>query len=203
MARFPESLPILPVRHKLLLPGGQITQTLIEPRYINLVQDALAVPDRLVGVCIVDNSKKGRPKDSFYAMGCAGKITSFEEMVDGSCSVVLTGYCRFALGEEIPTMRKYRRFVVDCRYYEDDLVIHPHTNIDKDTLIALVRSYAEHYAIDMDWSVLPKTPAFNIITFFSMHLPFDDSIRQSLLVAKTVEDRGRVLMTEIQAVVGK
>ncbi|MCE3232991.1 MAG: peptidase [Rickettsiaceae bacterium] len=180
------------MRDSLLLPGGQITQKVFEPRYINMVQDCLAAQDRLIGVCIVDGNNKGS-KDKFYNVGCAGKVTSFKEMVDGSFSFVLTGYCRFELGDEIPTMRKYRRFSVECEKYATDLRIDANTNINKPALIKLIRSYAEMCSISMDWDVLPDTPAFNIVTFFSMNLPFDDAQRQMLLEALTVEDRAVVL----------
>lgn len=191
----PESLPILPIRDGLLLSGGQITQKVFEPRYINMVQDSLAATDRLIGVCIINNDSKFQSKDKFYNIGCAGRITSFKEMVDGSFTVVLTGYCRFVLGEEIPTMRKYRRFAVDCADYAHDLRIDANPAIDKDNLIKQIRKHAEAKSISMDWAVVNNTPAFNIITFFSMHLPFSDEERQQLLEAVTVEDRAEVLLS--------
>lgn len=197
--KFPDSLPILPVRDNLLLAGGQITQKLIEPRYINMVQDSLASKDRMVGVCIVDSGKKYGSKDKFHNIGCAGKITKFEEMVDGSFFVVLTGYCRFKLHEEVPTMRQYRRFSVSFEDYEDDLVVNPNPDIDKLSLIEIIKEYAQKNSIAMDWDVMPNTPAFNIVTFFSMHLPFNDKQKQQLLEASTVEDRAGELSLLIKA----
>lgn len=191
--KFPDSLPILPVRNNLLLAGGQIAQKLIEPRYINMVQDSLASKDRMVGVCITDSDKKHGAKDIFHNIGCAGKITKFEEMVDGSFFVVLTGYCRFKLLREVTTMRQYRRFGVSFEDYESDLVVNLNPDIDKPSLIELIKKYAQKNSIAMDWDLLPDTPAFNIVTFFSMHLPFDDKQKQRLLEANTVEDRAKKL----------
>ena len=199
MIRLPQNLPILPIKDSLLLPGGQITKKLFEPHYINMVLDSLAGHDRFVGICIIDETKKSRAKDVFYNIGCVGRITSFEEMVDGSFSVVLTGYCRFELGNEIPTMRKYRYFEVGCDKYESDLIIDPNPNIDKNELVKIIRIYTENHAIDMDFDVLPDTPAFNLVAFFSMHLPFSDKDRQKLLEARTVEDRAGVLSNYMKA----
>ncbi len=196
--KFPDSLPILPVRDNLLLAGGQIAQKLIEPRYINMVHDSLASKDRMIGVCIVNTNKNYKAKEEFYSIGCAGKITKFEEMVDGSYFVVLTGYCRFELLEEVPTMRQYRRFGVSFEEYEGDLVVKPNTDIDIFTLIELIKKYAQKNSIAMDWDLLPTMPPFNIITFFSMHLPFDNKQKQKLLEAKTVEDRARELSNLIE-----
>jgi Lon protease-like protein len=199
----PTSLPILPIRDGLLLSGGQITQKVFEPRYINMVQDSLAAQDRLIGVCIINNDSKLASKDKFYNIGCSGRITSFKEMVDGSFTVVLTGYCRFLLGDEIPTMRKYRRFVVDCANYAHDLRIDANPHVDKALLIKYIRAYSEIKSISMDWDVLPDTPSFNIITFFAMNLPFVDEQRQKLLEAVSVEDRAAVLLTLIKDEIGE
>jgi Lon protease-like protein len=201
--QFPDSLPILPVKDNLLLTGGQVTQKLIEPRYINMVLDSLASKDRMIGVCIIDNSKKYVSKDEFYNIGCAGKITKFEEMVDGSFFVVLTGYCRFRLLDEVPTMRQYRRFSLSFDEYKDDLIVNPNTDIDKSSLTELIKEYADKESISMDWEVLKDMPAFNIITFFSMHLPFNDIQKQKLLEAKTVEDRAFVLSDLINKILEK
>jgi Lon protease-like protein len=196
--KLPESLPLFPIRDSLLLPGGQITQKVFEPRYINMVKDSLAAQDRLIGICIIDDENKNFSKEKFYKTGCAGRITSFEELVDGSFMVVLTGYCRFNLGDEIPTMRKYRRFSVDCADYSHDLIIDANPHIDKTALIKLIRAYAEARSINMDWDVLPDTPAFNIVTFFAMNLPFEGQLRQKLLEALTVEERAIVLSNLIK-----
>jgi len=196
---YPDSLPILPISNNLLLAGGQITQKVIEPRYINMVHDALACKDRMLGVCLVDPKNKWQSKESLYEIGCAGKITKFEELADGSYFVVLTGYCRFNLKNEIPTMRQYRRYEVNFDNYKDDLIVNPNPEVAKEKLIELIKKYADKNSIAMDWDLLPNTPAFNIITFFSMHLPFNDEQKQQLLEAESVEQRANELVSLIKS----
>lgn len=158
---------------------------------INMVQDTLASQSRLMGLCLTN-------KSDFHKIGCAGRITSFNEMADGSFSITLTGYCRFKTADEVPTMRKYKRFSVDWADYEHDLSINPNTHIDRDKLINSLKSYAEVADIPMDWNVLSYTPNFNIVTFFAMNLPFSNDERQQLLEALTVEDRAEVLIGLIE-----
>ena len=194
--RVPDTLPILPIKGSLLLPAGQINQKLFEIRYLNMIRDSLASQDRLIGVCIIDGSDNQR--DNFFEVGCAGRITSFEELVDGSFLIVLTGYCRFKLRSEVTSMRQYRRFEIDILGFEDDVNVNPNSNIIREELIDLIIKYSNIHSIDMDWNLLDNTPNFNLVTFFAMHLPFSDKQRQTLLEAVTVEDRADVMSNIIK-----
>lgn len=197
----PETLPVFPLADVLLLPGGQVPLNVFEGRYVNMVQDALAARDRLIGLVLPDG--EGQPvtgaKRSLSKVGCAGRVTSFEETADGRFLIVLTGYCRFRLVEEVPTMRSYRRFSVGWEPYEQDLSIDLNPDIDRDKLIKLLKDYAQISDIEMDWKLLVGTPNFNIVTFFSMNLPFESRDKQLLIEAQTIEDRAEVLIALIEA----
>ena len=193
----PDTLPILPIKGSLLLPAGQISQKIFETRYLNMIQDALASQDRLIGVCIVEgfNNKK----DNLFKVGCTGKITTFKELVDGSFLIILTGYCRFKLGSEVSTMRQYRRFKIDICGFEDDIIVDPNSDINREELIDLIIKYSYTHSIVTDRSLLNNIPNFNLVTFFAMHLPFSDKQRQLLLEAKKVEDRAVLMRNIIKA----
>jgi len=181
---FPETLPIFDGAEALLLPGGQLPLHIFEPKYVNLVEDALAAKNRLVGVCL-----KNKVLGGIYKTGCAGRITSFDEMADGRLLIALTGFCRFKVIEEIPSMRGHKRLKVDWEEFESDVSVILNPEIDRDKLIKKIKSYSEGLAIDMDWEVLEQTPSFNIITFFAMNLPFSVDEKQMLLESLTLEDR--------------
>jgi Lon protease-like protein len=46
----PQEIPIFPLRGAMILPGGYIPLNVFEPRYINMVLDAMRTPTRLIGV---------------------------------------------------------------------------------------------------------------------------------------------------------
>jgi Lon protease-like protein len=195
----PDSLPIFPLRDVLLLPGGQIPLNVFEPRYLNMVQDALSAKDRLIGVVSPkDPPQSGDKKIALSSVGCAGRITSFEEKADGRFMITLTGYCRFHVKKEITTMRGYRRFNTDWTEFERDLTIDIAAGIDKDRLVQLLESYAELAGIEMDWGLLSRMPSFNIVTFFSMTLPLSQPEKQQLLATPTITERAELLMEMIQ-----
>ena len=52
--------------------------------------------------------------------GCAGRITQYRETNDGRIEMVLSGVCRYDVGEELPTTRVYRLIVPDWSRFSDD-----------------------------------------------------------------------------------
>ena len=47
---FPETLPLFPLDGALLLPGGQMPLHIFEERYVDMIEDALKDPYRMVGM---------------------------------------------------------------------------------------------------------------------------------------------------------
>lgn len=199
-ASLPNTIPVFPLPGMLLLPGGQVSLNIFEMRYLNMVQDALAAKDRLIGLILPkqDTSTKEQ-KRPLNTVGCAGRITSFEETLDGRFLITVTGYSRFSLEDELPTVRGYRRFSTYWKPYKDDLNIEVHPDIDRERLISVLKNFAEHSDIHMDWQILENMPSFNLITFFSMSLPFDDIQKQTLLEAKTLANRADLLIEMVES----
>ena len=71
----PEALPLFPLTGALLLPGGQLPLNIFEPRYLAMVDAALA-GDRMIGM-IQPMEDMSLPRTRRYGAGCAGRITSF------------------------------------------------------------------------------------------------------------------------------
>ena len=46
----PAVVPVFPLAGALLLPRGQMPLNIFEPRYLAMIDDALATPDRLIGM---------------------------------------------------------------------------------------------------------------------------------------------------------
>jgi Lon protease-like protein len=128
-----------------------------------------------------------------YNAGCAGRITSFKETADGKMLITLTGYSRFSIIKDIPTLRGYRRFEVSWDGFEDDWQINPNPDIDRDALMASIKEYCSLFSMDVDWLALEQAPNFTLVTFFSMSLPFSDEERQTLLTAQDVSSRAILL----------
>src|SRR5210317_2074637 len=105
----PRVIPIFPLTGVLLLPSGVLPLNIFEPRYLAMVRDALSTETRIIGMVqprvpdLDDNRGAGGSavrgeQPNIYGTGCAGRITSFNESVDGRYMLSLTGLCRFDVG---------------------------------------------------------------------------------------------------------
>ncbi|WP_404325943.1 LON peptidase substrate-binding domain-containing protein [Aerophototrophica crusticola] len=99
--QLPGSIPVFPLMGVLLLPRGKLPLNIFEPRYLAMVQDALA-SDRMIGMIQPQATEAPERPPRLYGLGCAGRITSFAETDDGRFLITLTGVCRFALGRSCP-----------------------------------------------------------------------------------------------------
>jgi len=92
----PQVIAVFPLTGVLLLPRAQLPLNIFEPRYLNMIDDAMA-SERMIGM--VQPAAGGDPeRPSLSAVGCLGRITSFAETSDGRYLITLTGLCRFGVG---------------------------------------------------------------------------------------------------------
>ena len=95
-AELPPVIPVFPLAGALLLPRGQMPLNIFEPRYLAMVDDALADRHRLIGMIQPDGAHPGpEDKPNLYKVGCVGRITQFAETGDGRYLLELTGVARF------------------------------------------------------------------------------------------------------------
>ena len=106
-------LPLFPLPNVVLFPNVFLPLHIFEPRYREMIADALA-SDRLIGMVLL---KPRRAGDSYgcppvYPIGCSGVITHVERLADGRYNIVLRGLQRFRILRE-DHARRYRRAVVE------------------------------------------------------------------------------------------
>ena len=87
VADMPKELALFPLRGAILLPRASLTLNVFEPRYLALVDHALA-GDRLIGVVqpapeAGEAESPGGKRFPLRRVGCAGRISSFTESDDG------------------------------------------------------------------------------------------------------------------------
>ena len=106
-------LPLFPLPNVVLFPNVFLPLHIFEPRYREMVTDAVA-SDRLIGMVLLrpgwDKDYEGRPP--IYPVGCSGVMTHVERLPDGRFNIVLRGLERFRIVEEDQD-RPYRRALVE------------------------------------------------------------------------------------------
>jgi len=200
----PKQLPLFPLTGALLLPGGVLPLNIFEPRYLNLVSDALG-QGRLMGMVQpveLDPDDRESPEGQVpvHATGCLGRITAFSETPDGRFMITLNGVSRFRVGAELPMVGGYRRFDVDYRDYAGDRH-DTEPEIDRESFLAAVRRYFDFSSISTDWKAIEKSDNATLITSLSMMCPFDAREKQALLECASMADRGELLTQLMQMAV--
>jgi uncharacterized protein len=106
-------LPLFPLPNVVLFPNVFLPLHIFEPRYREMVADALK-NDRMIGMVLLqpgwDRDYEGRP--AIYPVGCSGLLTHNERLPDGCYNIVLRGLERFRIVEEDHAL-SYRRAVIE------------------------------------------------------------------------------------------
>jgi Lon protease-like protein len=200
----PASIPVFPLPGVLLLPRGQLPLNIFEPRYVAMVDDAVA-KERLIGMMqpreLVREDSQNPVRDGapLYDIGCAGRITSFEETDDGRYLVTLTGICRFRVAGEVATLRGYRRFAVDWSDYAADLAEDaPAGGVDRTRLLSALADYFRVTGLSANWKAIEETPDDRLVTSLAMICPFDASEKQALLEAPDLGRRADLILSVLE-----
>ena len=94
-------LPLFPLPNVVLFPNVFLPLHIFEPRYREMVADAIA-GDRLIGMVLLrpgwEHDYEGRPP--VFPIGCSGVITHVERLADGRYNIILRGLERFRILEE-------------------------------------------------------------------------------------------------------
>lgn len=197
----PADLPIFPLSGVLLLPRGQLPLNIFEPRYLAMVTDALASPDRMIGMVQPRQSCDCADDDTeIFPVGCAGRISSFEETADGRMLITLTGVSRFRVAEEHALAGGgYRHVRTDWSGFDGDLVAPEDGSIPRNSLMPLLKAYMNEQGLSCSWAAVETAPDEKLITCLSMICPFESDEKQMLLEAKTLCDRAKILESLLQA----
>lgn len=197
----PAILPIFPLSGVLLLPRGPLPLNIFEPRYLAMTSDVLAQPQRLIGMVQPESGQENRSVPSVYRIGCAGRITQFQETDDGRYLITLTGVCRFRVLEEMAGVKGYRRVKADWADFAHDLEEEEAGGFDRDRLIAPLKAYFKAQKIEANWDAIRDTPDDRLVNSLAMVCPFTPAEKQALLVAPDLPKRAEVLTTLLEMAV--
>ena len=195
----PALLPVFPLDGAILLPGCQLPLQIFEPRYLNMIDDAMS-GGRLIGMIQTQGGSRAFP--ALADIGCAGRITAYAETGDGRYMITLTGVCRFGAGEELSSPTPYRQVRPDFDRFARDLDEEEGVvALDRGAFLGVLRRYLDHKGLAVEWEAARQAPVGALINSLAMGLPLDPPEKQALLEAATLTDRARVLeaLLEIDA----
>jgi Lon protease-like protein len=197
----PSVIAVFPLTGALLLPRSELPLTIFEPRYLAMVDDALAT-HRIIGMIQPDDSSNDiKTNPALFSVGCAGRITQFAETGDGRYILSLSGIARFRIAEELLVTTPYRQCRIDMSPFLADFVPRAGENeVNRAEVLRTLREFAKANKLKIDWKSIQNTPNEPLVNELSMLSPFGPKEKQALLEAKDLKYRAEVLvaMTEIE-----
>ena len=195
-------IPVFPLAGALLLPRGQMPLNIFEPRYLAMVDDALASGRRLIGMIQPDPAHPGdEAKPNLYRIGCVGRITQLGETGDGRYLMELTGIARFHVTEELEVPTPYRQCRVSYAPFADDFVAHKgEAAVDRAALLAALAAFLKANDLKADWDGIENAPNEALVNALAMMSPYGAAEKQAMLEAPDLKTRAEILVavTEIE-----
>lgn len=193
----PRLLAIFPLSGALLLPRGHLPLNIFEPRYLAMIDWALA-GTRIVGMIQPVEAEKEAAKPALSAVGCAGRITGYRETEDGRYQVTLTGICRFHVGLELETDTPFRQIEPDFAPFRGDLNFDEDGAFPRERLLAALKDYLSHRDLKADWQAVTSAPAETLVNALAMMCPFEPAEKQALLEAPGWTERVNTLVALLE-----
>ncbi len=105
---------VFPLPHLVLFPHVIQPLHIFEPRYCDLLEDALR-GDRLVAMGVLapgwESDYEGRP--ALCSVACLGRVVVSKKLDSGAHNVLLSGVARVRLLRELPPARRFREAEVE------------------------------------------------------------------------------------------
>jgi uncharacterized protein len=188
----PPTIPIFPLPSVVLFPNVFLPLHIFEPRYREMVTDALA-GDRMIGMVLMrpgwEGQYEGRPP--VYSVGCAGLITFSEQHPDGRYNIVLRGLEKFRILDEDHS-RSYRVARVEALMEEptpeERAIIHG----ERRRLEALLVPQPKGRGVDP--KVPPSMADDDLINALAQYLDLEPVEKQALLEREGLVARCRSLI---------
>ena len=203
MPLLPPTIPIFPLPNVVLFPNVFLPLHIFEPRYQEMVSEALA-GDRIIGMVLLrpgwESDYEGRPP--VYAIGCAGLITFSEQHADGRYNIVLRGLEKFRITGEDHS-RSYRLAQVQSLAEEITPEDRGIVRSERRRLEALLVPQPEGRGVDP--KVPPSMSDEDLVNALAQYLDLEPVEKQALLERDGLVARCRSLidLLEMKVIVSR
>ena len=186
--KIPNKIPIFPLSNFIIFPETTVPLNIFEPRYIEMIDDVMK-ESKVIGVIQPKKSNNTKPK--LHNVGCAGKITSFNETEDGRYLIVINGLSRFKIISEIKNKKSYRECEVSFNEFQSDLITKKgKINFsDLNLIFNDLKKIFEKKGYMINWNELQKQSLNHTINTLSMASPFSLEEKQVLLETQNLNLR--------------
>ena len=187
-------VPIFPLAGAILFPRSQLPLHIFEPRYREMVRDALDGSGQ-IGMVQPLTIEDGNPP--LYGVGCVGEIVGVEELEDGRYNIVLSGSNRFRIMAETDLGTPYRNADIDLAAFNDGeppaLPLSLRSDVEQEA-----RRLGDVLGLAVDWAAVGRLDDEMLVNAIAQVAPFDIGAKQALLEAESLDARADLLAQLMQ-----
>ena len=184
----PATLPLFALPGAVLMPRASLPLHIFEPRYLQMLDDTLKTPDRLIGM--IQPMGEGLAR-----IGCAGRVVMFSETGNGRMDIVLRAVSRFTLTGIEDGFTPYPRGRISWDGFAPDRDSRAPTDpgLDRDGMLDRLSRYMQARELSTDWEAAREADDEMLVNSLAMLLPFAPEEKQALLEAESLADRREML----------
>jgi hypothetical protein len=188
-------VPLFPLPGAILFPRSQIPLHIFEPRYREMVRDAMdgAGQIAMIQPLRLDDDNQA----PLYDVGCVGELVGIEELDDGRFNIVLLGSHRFRLVREAEVDSPYRCADVDIEAFDDSdppaMSLGQRAEVEREA-----RRLGDAMGLAVDWAAVGRLDDEMLVNAISQVAPFDVGAKQALLEQQALTDRADLLVQLMQ-----
>lgn len=188
-------VPLFPLPGAILFPRSQLPLHIFEPRYREMVRDAVDGAGRIA--MIQPHRLDDDNQAPLYGVGCVGDVVGIEELEDGRFNIVLLGSNRFRLVREADIDALYRCADVDIAAFDDDepppLSLGQRAEVEREA-----RRLGDAMGLAVDWDAVSRLDDEMLVNAIAQVAPFDIGAKQALLEQATLDGRADLLVQLMQ-----
>jgi len=198
-----QRIPVFPLAGALLLPRADLPLNIFEPRYLAMIEHALA-GDRLIGMIQPAAGDELGDVPALMKVGCVGRITSWSETPDDRALITLTGVSRFQIVEELDTDTPFRQVIANYHPFAADLASGAGSSeVNRPALLKAFRDYLDANNMSADWKEVDSASTEVLVNTLSLLAPYPPQEKQALLEAPDLKTRADVLVALTEVALGK
>ncbi|MCS7074029.1 MAG: LON peptidase substrate-binding domain-containing protein, partial [Bacteroidia bacterium] len=196
---FAKILSILPLKNTVLFPGTLIPITVTRDKSIQLVKEANAQKNKLIGVVAqIDSQIENPTTDDLFLCGTVAQIARMLKMPDGSVTILLQGKYRMLI-DEFVQIEPY--FKAQVRSYEED----PINSEEEKALTLSIKQFANRI-IELSPNIpneaqihLHNLNGLSQLThFIASNLNISVSEKQNILATNDLKKKANLVLAKLQ-----
>ena len=192
-------IPVFPLPNVVLFPKVQLPLHIFEPRYRQMVRDAMT-HERLIGMSLLrgnwEKDYYGNP--DIYLVGCVGKIVGVTPLPDGRYNILLYGLREYEIQEHVLEETPYRQAKVLLRDEPAELPATFLASLKKEVLELTRATIAEESSALLKIASNPSIDGATWLNLCCFSLDISTVEKQGLLEAKSLQERATHLLSVLR-----